>query len=198
MPYSKKPYINIINLESEVWKDIEGYENYYQVSNMGRIKSLDRYLTSITGRSYFLKSKLMSFTTTDRGYLMVALCKGCITKHLRVNILVAKAFILNPENKKEVNHKKGIKKDNRASELEWCTHKENMQHAHRELGIKMPKGEDSIHTLKFMVKYPNGNIEQAIGVNETASKLGLFASSISLVLNNKQKQTKGFYFYKTA
>ena len=104
--------LNIEDLPGEIWKDIEGYEGLYQVSNMGRVKSF------FSGREKIKKLHM-------RGGYWLAKIKN---NYVGVHILVAKAFIPNPENKSEVNHLNG-KSDNRVSSLEWVTHKENMQHA---------------------------------------------------------------------
>src|SRR5690349_9031584 len=106
-------------MTEEIWKDIPGYEDLYQVSNIGRVKSFKRG-----------KEAVRVLSLKKSGYLYVCLCNS-INKHLRVNRLVALAFIPNPENKSDVNHKNGIKSDNRVENLEWNTPSENRQHAYR-------------------------------------------------------------------
>ena len=102
----------------ETFKDISGYKGDYQVSNLGRIKSLK------------FTEKILRQKNDGHGYLVVNLYnKG--SKSKKVHRLVAIAFIPNPENKKTVNHKKGIKTDNRAKELEWATYSENHLHSFR-------------------------------------------------------------------
>lgn len=119
----------------EVWKDINGYEGLYQVSNLGNVKSL-KY-----GKERILKPDVSKF-----GYLFVDLCKNNICKSFRVHRLVAIVFIPNLENKEQVNHINGIKTDNMVQNLEWVTAKENIQHAY-DNGLKYAqKGEKHINS----------------------------------------------------
>lgn len=108
----------------EIWKDIENYEGVYQISNMGRIKVLDHTITKKDGRKLRIKEKIL--TPTIRGkkgneYYHITLKRKCY----RVNRLVAKAFIPNPNNLPCVNHKDENKLNNKVSNLEWCTYQYN-------------------------------------------------------------------------
>lgn len=114
----------------EIWKDIPGYEGYYQVSNIGRVRSLDRY--DIIGRR--IKGKFIAFHTHHKGYIKVRLTKNKIKKGKFVHILVATTFIGPIPSGMQCNHKNGKKSDNRPENLEYCTASENMLHSHRVLG----------------------------------------------------------------
>lgn len=106
----------------EIWKDITNYEGIYQVSNLGRIKSLGG-----TGKS-IKKEKILKLTLKNGSYYGVILFKNSNNQSLRVHRIVAKEFILNSENKTVVNHKDGNGLNNEASNLEWVTTKENVHH----------------------------------------------------------------------
>ncbi len=112
-------------MEEEIWKDIPGYETYYQVSNLGRIKSLDRYYN---GRN--LKGKLLKLSPNKFGYLRFTAKKDNITKTLHVHRIVLLAFNSIQENK-QVNHIDGNKTNNKLENLEWCTDSENKLHAYK-------------------------------------------------------------------
>lgn len=106
----------------EIWKPIKDYEGLYEVSDLGRVFGIK-------------KNKILKQFLTHRGYLQIQLCKDSRAKLCRPNRLVAQAFIPNPENKPEVNHKNGMKMDNRVANLEWATTSENIQHAY-DTGLK--------------------------------------------------------------
>lgn len=113
-------------MQKEIWKDVVGYEGLYKVSRNGLIIGLKRNI-------YRRLSKKAD------GYIKVNLTKNGFTKHFLVHRLVAIAFIPNPLNNKFVNHKNGIRGDNRVSNLEWVTHSENCIHGYRVNGRVHPK-----------------------------------------------------------
>lgn len=108
----------------EVWKDIEGYEGYYQVSSLGRIKSLIR---KSTGTNTTKESFIKPFISL-KGYFTYRLSKKGVSKNYLLHRILAIAFIPNPDNKKCINHKNGIRLDNRLENLEWTTYSENSKH----------------------------------------------------------------------
>ena len=115
----------------EIWKDVKGYEGSYQVSNLGRAKSLDRTVKRRT--SYMnIKGRILK-DCISRDYS----CIGINGKLKSLHRLITIAFIPNPYNKTTVNHINGIKSDNRVLNLEWATQSENDKHAYR-IGLKKP------------------------------------------------------------
>jgi hypothetical protein len=121
--------LSLENLEGEIWKDVVGYEGY-QVSNLGRIKSLDKRV-NISGflkypTTKIRKGKILRQSKDKDGYLKVALFKDREKKYLRVHRIVAMTFIPNPENKKTVDHKNTIVDDNRVENLQWFTHRQQL------------------------------------------------------------------------
>lgn len=117
----------------EIWKDIKGYEGLYQVSNIGRIKSLGRTVIKISLKgNIFTKSypeKLLKFSKDTKGYLRTSLALNGINRTIKVHRVVAQAFIPNPNNLEQVNHKDGDKKNNNVYNLEWCNNQKNQNHS---------------------------------------------------------------------
>ena len=113
----------------EIWRDIEGYECLYQVSNLGRIKSLKFW--SNVHKKYYEKETILKNKINKHGYEFVGLHKHNKTKNFSVHRLVAEAFIDNPKMYKEVNHIDGNKLNNNVENLEFTTRSENMLHAYK-------------------------------------------------------------------
>lgn len=146
-------------MQEEIWKDIEGYEGYYQVSNYGNIKSLSRIIYSEKRSNYKTKEKVLRQSNTTTGYKKVELVKEGIKKSYKVHRLVATAFIPNPENKPEVNHIDGNKINNYIENLEWVTSSENSIHAY-ETGLN-PKKID-LDEKEIIKEYNNGTSKEEI------------------------------------
>lgn len=154
----------------EQWKDIEGYEGYYQVSSEGKIRSLDRV---INGR--LIKGKKIKPKHDGKGYLVLALCKGGKQKYYKVNRLVALTFLPNPKKFPCTNHKDCNPTNNRVENLEWCDYTYNNHYANRieKARIKMvnnPKISKEVYKYTLdgdlIAKYPSANEAQRdMGIN---------------------------------
>ena len=114
---------------NEEWRDIEGFEGYYQVSNLGRVRSVDREIYHPYNKTIsHYKGKILKPGKRNKGYLGICLTKGNKQKSFLVHRLVAQAFIPNPYNFEQINHKDEDKTNNQVSNLEWCDCKYNMNY----------------------------------------------------------------------
>lgn len=117
----------------EIWKDIQGYEGLYQISNYGNIKRI-LFVNNITSKP---QDKILKINSNGNGYLIKSLCKNGKKKNHYIHRLVAQAFIENPNNYKEINHKDFDKHNNIAENLEWCSRIQNVNYSKN--NMKKPK-----------------------------------------------------------
>lgn len=106
----------------EIWKDIKGYENLYQVSNFGNVRPKARIVESKNGVVKEINGKILKKWEDKKGYLYVSLCKNGESKNYTVHRLVLTAFIENKDNLPCINHKDENKQNNKLENLEWCTY----------------------------------------------------------------------------
>lgn len=113
---------------NEIWKDIYGFEGYYQVSNIGRIKSLERKVSAKNNSTKVVKERILKPALDRRGYLFVVLHKNSVPKTIKIHILVFDAFSKQKRNgrKLQVDHKNGIKTNNWFTNLQLLTNRENI------------------------------------------------------------------------
>lgn len=167
----------------EVWKDIAGYENLYQVSNIGRIKSLPRD----TKNQYAFQERILKQSFDKYGYLVV----GLSGKTYKVHRLVAEAFLTKIKGKDIINHKDGNKTNNCINNLEWCTNQENIIHAYRTGLAVSKKGIESKKTKIVVIKNENEE-KRFMSVIEASEYLKVCKSAISNCLRGRNKTCKGY------
>lgn len=149
----------------EIWKEIKGFENEYEISNLGNLRSKERKVNHYrSGFFRFYKSQPKKTRIGNDGYFKCSLKKDGQRFDFRVHRLVAEAFLENKENKKIINHINGIKTDNRVENLEWCTESENTAHAVKNRLIKTKLTDNQVLEI-FKSKLSNRKLGKQYGVN---------------------------------
>lgn len=173
----------------EEWKDIQGYEGLYQVSNLGKVMSLERVVIKNTGVANPIRAKLKALVIDNSGYFKVNLYKMNKLGRFSVHRLVGVAFIPNPENKPCINHKNHNIYDNASENLEWCTHSENNMAQY-----KTPRKTTSLYKGVFCAKKPLRKKWVAyITLKSKTYRLGYFATEVEAAsaYNTKAKELFG-------
>ena len=173
----------------EVWKSVVGFEDSYQVSDLGRVRSVDRLVFKTNGRQQFFKGRVLSLTKNACGYPQMILHTNGKPRSVRVHRLIALAFIPNPENKPDVNHKDGVKTNNVLANLEWSTTSENVKHAYDNglTRIQHRKGTDS-HRAKLtpeLIRKAKTMRENGATFVEIGKIVGVDESSIRHAISGK-------------
>lgn len=171
----------------EIWKDIKGYEGLYQVSNLGRVKSMLRKVPHLGGYRTIPERIVKFYLSSTTGYYMIKLCKNNIYKLYLVHRLVAEAFVSNPNNWPYINHKDEDRTNNKATNLEWCTPNYNIEYSHVR--------EKSINKISIPVEQYDydGNLIATYKSSVDAGKtLDVAPSSIRRCCNGEIGSVKGF------
>lgn len=184
----------------EEWSPIVGYEGLYEVSSFGRIKSLFHKYTDTKERNFCKKERIIRpQNDCKRGYLKVRIYKDGVGSSFSIHRLVAVAFIPNPDDLPEVNHKWGIKTDNRVSELEWSTSSDNQQHAYDVLNRNKPLlgkfGKDHHTSIKVNQYDLNGAYIKTWDSVKDIERAGI--GSVGTIIRclkgrSKSNQSKGY------
>ena len=180
----------------ENWKDIKGYEGFYQISDCGRIKSLARDIYYQNGTVHHLKEKVLVQRIDKYGYMRVNLYLNGKIKTILTHRLVATAFLPNPENKSQINHKNEIKTDNAVSNLEWCDAFYNANYGTRTQRQKQTfkdnlKSGKNKSIKKVFCEELNKTFDCAKSAEE---ELGICGSAICRACKGKLKTAGGFHW----
>ena len=174
-------------MNKEIWKDISGYEGLYQVSNLGRVKSLEN-------RSNHKKEKILASHIRNQ-YYGVTLYKDSHYKNYTIHRLVAEAFIPNPDNLPEVNHKDENKLNNYVDNLEWCNKKYNINYGHGAVNRQIQNRERGLSMGKKVLCVETGVIYSSI--IEAYRQTGIGQKEIINVCKGKPHyKTAGGYHWK--
>ena len=175
-------------LKNEVWRPISGYEGLYEVSNLGRVKSLPRMRKGRGVGLHRTGGRILSCNgLAGEGYPIVQLSNVSLRQFF-VHRLVADTFIPKIHGKEYINHKDGDKTNNRVDNLEWCTFSENMNHAWK-TGLR----KDGTHPNKKRVRvfYQNGDIKEYDSIADASRETGVDQSNISRLCGGNRKMIKG-------
>jgi len=178
----------------EEWKPVNGFEGYYEVSSIGKVKALDRVIFDKNGFKKHHKERILKQQLSNRGYKKVSLTKDCIKKTFFIHRLVALSFIENENNLPTINHINEIKTDNRVENLEWMTFEDNATYGTAQIraheALKNGPCSKVVHqyTLdgKFVKSYPS--------VSEAGRTTQFCPKKISAVAVGNRKTHKGYFF----
>lgn len=171
---------------NEIWKDVVGYEGLYKVSNTGKVKSM-MFINNIVQKP---REKIIDIHVSKRnGRCYASLYKNTERKNCTVHRLVAKAFIPNPDNLPEVNHKDGNTLNNNVDNLEWCTKQYNSKHAYENNLSKLKEYNES--QKKPIIRNDGKTYDCAYNA---AKDIGVSVCSIRDVLKGRTKSCKGYVF----
>lgn len=186
----------------EIWRDVPDFEGYYEISNLGKVRTKARKVVRFFKYNYHtlpIKAKILKIHI-QRGYACVCMYKDGKMYNKQLHRLLAKAFIPNPNNYPIINHKDGNKLNNSLDNLEWCTYKHNCNEAYR-LGLNYISEKHLKHIRELGLKSGkkvaqldlNGNVVKIYNSSRQASlELGISQGNISLCCNGKRRTTNGF------
>ena len=179
----------------EVWKPVQGYEGYYEVSNMGRVRSCTRMRKSKNGSLHEWKGKILSPDEHIRdGHLRVTLCVNNVSRRFLVHRLVAEAFIENPHDYPIVNHKNENPHDNSVENLEWCDWKYNSNYGtNKERISEKQKGKAKVRCRKKLFQYSmDGKLINVYESRNAAGHAGYAINNISKAIHRGNGKYRGF------
>ena len=182
----------------EIWKDIKGYEGLYQISNYGRVKSLEKdYTTKLRGKTIVIHKaeNILKLLKINSGYLTILLHKNGISKRFFVHRIVAEAFILNPQNLPQVNHKDENKINNKVENLEWCDQYYNINYGNARTKMSISKTKKPNYKIRKPIVGTSKKTNEVVTFNsikEASEKLNVPPSNISSALHGKIPSAYGY------
>ena len=200
----------ITSIVGEIWKDVQGYEGLYMISNYGRIKSCQRTIISSSGKTLTLRPRIKTPSIGVGGYPVVNLCKEGKSRTYRLHRLIAIAFIENPDNKPFIDHINRDVTDYRIENLRWCTQKENMCNplsvdysrefvdkkalSKRANDTKKKKGTMTAPRTVYQYSLDGSLLNKFYSIKEAARTLCIHSTGINQVLDKGKYTYKGYYW----
>lgn len=178
-------------MTKEIWRTINGFEGLYEVSSLGRVRSLDRYVKHPDFKEW-RKGKVLKQSTSNRGYKKVTLTKNGQKYYFSVHRLVAQSFVPNPHNFPQVNHKNEEKDDNRVENLEWCTQAYNNSFGTRLKRVS--KANSQAHPTRSVFQYNDCGvlIHRWKSLHEMERQTGYSRANISRNYKGGRRRAYGF------
>lgn len=213
-PFAEHLGILLLIMEKEEWKSVVGYEGLYEVSNMGRVRSLPREVYVGCKINTCIRAGRVLKQGHAHGrhykYLLVCLCKDHQRSMKRVHRLVAEAFIPNPNNLPMVNHKDENPSNNRVDNLEWCTAKYNSNYGNARERMKATRKKNNSNKLMLLTRlknkssmYPKGVamidndgnvVKNYFSISDAARDIGVHTNSVSRVCKGIRRDIHGYKF----
>jgi hypothetical protein len=171
----------------EIWKPVVGYEGLYEVSSLGRVKSLQKTIFREKHGNWVQPERILKNSSQQNGYVAITIYKNGKAKRINIHRLVCVSFVQNPNNKPCVNHKNGVKSDNRLENLEWVTFSENTFHAFNKGFLKPLKGESngSSKLLEKQVYEIREKLSKKHSVKSLMEEYSISRSHIQRIRNKK-------------
>ena len=196
--------------QQEIWKPIRGWEGFYEISNLGKVKSLDRWYFSKSGRHIHVKEKILKACCDSKGYPFVLLSKNSKTKTTYIHRLIAEHFIPNPTNKPEIDHIDTNPLNFSIKNLRWCTRKENCNNPitikHRIISVNKEgvqekkiqshiKSNSKVAPKKIYMYDKNDNfIKEFDSMSDAARFVNGDVSSFYRVIDNSKRSAYGYHW----
>ncbi len=172
-------------MDIEIWKNIRGFDGYYQISSFGRVRSVDRWIVTITGRKILYKSKIRKLGYDKDGYARLSLTKNKCVTHFRVAFLVTENFIGDIPTGYVVAHKDGIRTNNKVGNLKVCTQLENIRDKITHGTMAFGSKTNNAKLKEYNIKEIRELIVSGIPILEIAKKYNVTRSAIDAIKYGK-------------